>query len=77
MPIQVILERYKCEYCSKVYDNIEQATDCELDHEIIYIGISKHDLSALWGFLATGRPEYITESLERTLRKYNKITGRV
>ena len=77
MPVQLTLERYRCEYCNKEYETVEQATDCETSHEIIYVGIARADLRALWNFLATGRPEYITPSLERTLRKYNKITGRL
>ena len=77
MPVQITIERYKCEYCGKEYDTVDSATDCEVDHDITYVGLSRHDLRALWSFLATGRPEHITESLERTLRKYNKITGRV
>ena len=77
MPIQVTIDRYKCEYCGKEYDTVAHATDCEVDHDIIYIGLSRHDLRALWNFLATGRVEYVTSSLERTLRRYNKIVGRV
>lgn len=77
MPVQIHLERYKCDHCGKEYETIERATNCELGHEIIYIGITRSDLKALWSFLVTGRPEHITPSLERTLRKYNKIIGRV
>jgi len=77
MPIQVTIDRYKCEYCGKEYDTVAHATDCEVDHDIIYIGLSRHDLRALWNFLATGQVEYVTSSLERTLRRYNKTIGRV
>ena len=76
MPVQITSERFKCEYCDKEYDTVAGATDCEVDHDIIYIGLSRHDLRALWNFLATGQATYVTPSLERTLRRYNKLTGR-
>ena len=76
MPVQLHLEQYQCDYCGKKYDSVEEATNCEIGHDIIYIGISKSDFKALWSFMVTGRPEYITNSLERTLRRYNKIKGK-
>lgn len=77
MPVQMTVEKYRCEHCTKEYSSLEEAVSCEVGHEIIYVPIARTDLRALWNFLATGNPRYITRSLERTLRKYNKIVGRI
>ena len=77
MPIQINIERYRCEHCDREYDTVAGATDCEVSHEIIHIAIARSDLKALWSFLVTGNPGYVTRSLEQTLRKYNTIVGRM
>lgn len=76
MPIPIQLERYECSHCGKQYRTVDEASKCEVDHDLVYIAIMRSDLRALWSFLATGNPAYITSTLEQTLRKYNKILGK-
>lgn len=62
-----------CSICLKEYKTIEAAFACKIGHELIYVPLTKEDLGRLIQFLYTKNEEILTESLVKTLQKYNKI----
>ena len=67
---------YKCEVCLKEYPSQERADRCKDSHEIVYIKMSRSDLNRLLNFIYLRDESLLTESLVRTLRKYQlKDTG--
>ncbi len=73
MPTSVVTETFECEVCGKVFSYRDDAVSCEVAHDLIYVPIARSDLKRLLSFLVSGNPEYLTETLVDTLRKYNKI----
>lgn len=64
--------RFKCIYCDILYSDEAKAHTCVKNHELIYLPISKNDLSRLNQFFFIGDNELLTESLVRIVQKYVK-----
>jgi hypothetical protein len=63
---------YACSYCQEQYSDPVRADSCRDSHELIYIGLSRNDLSRLIQFLYLKNDDLLTDSLVRNLNKYLK-----
>jgi len=63
---------YQCGYCKKFYTNPTDADNCKESHDLIYVALSKEDLSRLIMFLYSKEDKLLTGSLVETLQKYQK-----
>jgi len=70
MAIKTQYGTYLCGYCGKAYTSATKADECRDQHELIYIPLTKTDLSRLLQFLYTKNEELLTESLVNTLQTY-------
>ena len=66
--------KYKCFYCNKLYDDPTQADKCrDENHDLIYIPMSKSDVSRLLQFIYLKNDDLLTptmiESLKAGLKK--------
>ncbi len=65
--------KYQCKFCSKTYDSLAEARDCESSHDIVYVPIERQDLKRLLIFLQTGNPEILSLTLLNTLSRYSGL----
>jgi hypothetical protein len=69
-------EEHECSICHKIYSRLPYARVCESSHDIVYIQFLRSDLQRLIQFLYSGDHSLLTESLMKTLMKYNsRIKG--
>lgn len=61
---------YECGYCRKFYTDPIDADKCKEGHDLIYVAISREDLSRLINFIYTGESGLVTETLLNTLSRY-------
>lgn len=61
---------YACAYCKKVYNQYQQADECKLNHDLIYVALSKTDLNRLVNFIYLKDDALLTPTLIDTLRSY-------
>ena len=59
----------KCKYCSKVFEKQEQANECYINHDILFVPISRSDLNRLINFMYIGETKLLTKTLSDTLMK--------
>lgn len=62
---------YKCIYCGKKHNNMHNAYQCYLSHDLVLVPLSKSDLQVLIRFLYTGDLSILTESLVNNILKYS------
>jgi hypothetical protein len=65
--------KFYCGYCDKEWPTSQKADFCWERHDLILIPFLREDLSRLIQFLYLKNSDLLTESLVRTLNKYNKI----
>lgn len=75
MPRVIAVELFECEHCGSRHPDLQTATNCEINHDIIYMPIPREDIKRLWAFVVTGNPEHITDRIQKLLRKYNSVRG--
>lgn len=63
---------YACSYCGTQFSDPIKADSCRDGHDLIYVALSRTDLSRLIQFIHLGNEELLTPSLVKNLRKYMK-----
>lgn len=63
---------YKCGYCGKFFTNPVDADACKDTHNLVYVAISREDLSRLVSFIYSKEESLLTETLVENLQKYLK-----
>jgi hypothetical protein len=68
--------KYRCTYCGKIYSQPVMADACLEKHDLIYVPISRPDLGRLIQFIHLKQDTLLTESLLKSLLKYNTLKGK-
>lgn len=64
--------QYNCKICNTGYERSELAKACEDSHKFVLVRFDREDLYKLLQFLITKDDSLLTESLMKTLRKYQR-----
>jgi hypothetical protein len=64
-------EIFKCSVCGREFSRLPYARACEASHDIVYVQFLRSDLQRLIQFIYSGDVKLLTESLMKTLMKYN------
>jgi hypothetical protein len=76
MPKAKYTEEFICDYCGRIYPTMDQASQCEVDHDLVTIRVTRSDLKAIISFMVSGNPDYISgRDIVQTLMKHNKLRG--
>ena len=62
--------RYKCSWCNKIYTTPALADACRDSHNLIYVPMLQDDINKLIQFIATKDEKLITETLWKSLSKF-------
>jgi len=65
--------KYKCSYCNKEYDNPTQADTCRINHDLVYVPLSKEDINRLAQFIITKEEKLLTESMVKSILKHRRV----
>jgi hypothetical protein len=69
MAIKTDSGRYKCFYCSKVYDNMVDADNCKDNHNLVRIALTLDELNQLIHFIFSGDRKLINPDTVLRLQK--------
>ena len=77
MSIKTKEGKYQCFYCLKEYNRPEEADSCREEHDIVYLPLSRSDVSKLLNYMFIPDPKIldgtrIAEILQRALKKREK-----
>lgn len=62
--------KYNCSYCGKEYAYPQDADICRDGHELIYVALTKEDLSHILTFMYTKDDDILDERLIKRLQAY-------
>lgn len=65
-------DKYLCSYCNREYDDPFKADECRNKHDLLYVQISREDLSRLIQFLYTKNEKLLTPTLVESLEKHRR-----
>jgi len=61
---------YLCSYCSKIFVHPQDADACRDNHNLIYVALTKEDLSRIMQFIVTKDDDLLGERLIKRLQAY-------
>jgi hypothetical protein len=65
-----VKDGYKCGYCGNLFKTVIKAEECKLNHDLIYVALSRTDLNRLINFIYLRDESLLTPTLLETLNKY-------
>lgn len=69
-------KKWQCSICNKEYPTSVKADACRESHDMVYLRISKTDLSRLYQFLYTKNDKLISPELIETIGRYARKLGK-
>lgn len=75
MAKRLVTGKYICTICHSEYSYESQADSCRDSHDIVYIPMTKTELNRLLHAIAFGDLSIIPDSLNATLKKYQRLHG--
>lgn len=73
MPKRKQKELWVCVHCNKEYESEREAKECEVSHDIVYIGFTRWEIKRFLDYLYTGRRTKESESFIGKVSKKDRL----